>query len=151
MRSFLKIVVVVSLLMLVPACATTGQKSDTDAENSKVSQQEPDFYYDFDDILIPKEISYVDDESYKLDNAKFRAAIMKFKGRVEVMELVQYFVNNMTKDNWSLISNNKAATLSVLTFEKFNKSCVIQIDDAFATAKITVFAVEMKDAAAKGK
>jgi len=151
MRSFLKIVVMVSLLMLFAACATTGQKSDSDSGDSKVTQQEPDFYYDFDDILIPKEISYVNDESYKLDNAKFRAAIMKFKGRVEVLELVQYFINNMTKDNWSLVSNNKAASLSVLTFEKFNKSCVIQIDDAFATAKITIFAVEMKDAAVKGK
>ena len=152
MRSLLKIAVMVSLLMLAAACATTGSSAESDpAGGAKAVQQEPDYYYDFDDILIPKEISYIDDDSYKLDNAKFRAAIMKFKGRVEVLELVQYFVNNMAKDNWTLLSNNKAAKLSVLTFEKFNKSCVIQIDDAFGSAKITIFAVELKDAAAKGK
>lgn len=153
MRSFMKLLFMVSLLFLFAACTTTGSKSaDADpAGGTKATQQEPDFYYDFDDILIPKEISYVDDDSYKLDNAKFRAAIMKFKGRVEVMELVQYFVNNMTKDNWTLLSNNKTGTLSVLSFEKFNKSCVIQVDDSFGSAKITIFAVELKDSGAKGK
>ncbi len=88
----------------------------------------------------------MDDESYKLDNTKFRAAIMKFKGRVEVLELVQYFVNNMAKDNWTLQSNNKSGKLSVLNFEKFNKSCVIQVDDSFGSASITIIAVEVKGA-----
>lgn len=153
MRSFMKLFIMVSLLCLFAACTTTGTKSaDTDpAGAAAAAQQEPDFYYDFDDILIPKEISYVDDDSYKLDNAKFRAAIMKFKGRVEVLELVQYFVNNMAKDNWTLLSNNKTGTLSVLSFEKFNKSCVIQVEDTFGSAKITIFAVELKDNGAGAK
>ena len=153
MRSFMKLLIMVSLLCLFGACTTTGSNSaDADpAGATQASQQEPDYYYDFDDILIPKEISYIDDDSYKLDNAKFRAAIMKFKGRVEIMELVQYFVNNMAKDNWTLLSNNKTGALSVLSFEKFNKSCVIQVDDTFGSAKITIFAVELKDAGADTK
>jgi hypothetical protein len=76
---------------------------------------------------------------------------MKFKGRVEILELVQYFLNNMAKDNWKLVSNNKAATVHVLNFEKFNKSCVIQINDSFATSTTTIFAVEVKDGELKGK
>ncbi|MDD3310508.1 hypothetical protein [Pseudodesulfovibrio sp.] len=154
MRSFVKTLVMVSLLMLFAACTTTsgGQSADTDpAGGTQAAQQAPDYYYDFDDILIPKEISYQNDDSYKLDNSKFRAAIMKFKGRVEVLELVQYFVNNMSKDNWKLISNNKTGALSVLSFEKYNKSCVIQVEDSFGSAKITIFAVELKDAAVKDK
>ena len=148
MRSFTKLLVILAMLSLFAACTTTGTTSgsgDADPGATEATYQEPDYYYDFDDILIPKEISYVEDESYKLDNAKFRAAIMKFKGRVEVLELVQYFVNNMTKDNWSLISNNKAGKLSVLTFEKFNKSCVIQVDDSFGSATTTIIAVEVKE------
>ncbi|WP_319470042.1 hypothetical protein [uncultured Pseudodesulfovibrio sp.] len=148
MRSFTKILCLIALLSMFAACTTTGSKSaSTDpAGGTGAEYQEPDYYYDFDDILIPKEISYVDDESYKLDNTKFRAAIMKFKGRVEVLELVQYFVNNMAKDNWTLQSNNKSGKLSVLNFEKFNKSCVIQVDDSFGSAQITIIAVEVKGA-----
>jgi hypothetical protein len=149
MRSFGKLVFGLSLMVMLCACTTTGSTSaGTEPVGGTSSEyQEPDYYYDFDDILIPKEIKYAEDESYKLDNAKFRAAIMKFKGRVEVLELVQYFINNMSKDNWTLISNNKAGKLSVLNFEKFNKSCVIQVDDSFGSATTTIIAVEVKDGA----
>lgn len=147
MRSYIKLLLAIIILSSFAACTTTGTTSSTDttSQASANEYQEPDSYYDFDDILIPKEISYDEDTSYKLDNAKFRAAIMKFKGRVEVLELVQYFVNNMAKDNWTLISNNKASKDHVLSFEKFNKSCVIHVEDSFGSATTTIFAVEVKE------
>lgn len=150
MRSFIKLLLPLVIVGMLAACTTTGssKSSDSQANAQAAEYQEPDYYYDFDDILIPKEISYVEDESYKLDNSKFRAAIMKFKGRVEILELVQYFVNNMAKDNWTLISNNKASKVHVLNFEKFNKSCVIHVDDSFGSATTTIFAVEVKDGGA---
>ncbi|NDV19974.1 hypothetical protein GO013_11130 [Pseudodesulfovibrio sp. JC047] len=146
MRIFRLVLPLLCVLGLM-ACTTTGTTStgNVSGQSPSAQYQEPDYYLDFDDIMIPKEISYKADDSYKLDNSKFRAAIMRFSGRVEVMELVQYFVNNMTKDNWTLLSNNKASKVHVLNFEKFNKSCVIQIDDSFATATTTIFAVEVKE------
>ncbi len=148
MRFFTQFLIILASLTLFAACTATGKNTagaDPASASTAAEYQDPDYYYDFDDILIPKEIDYLEDQSYKLDNNKFRAAIMKFKGRVEVLELVQYFVNNMVKDNWTLVANNKAGKLSVLTFEKFNKSCVIHIDDSFASANTTIIAVEVKD------
>ena len=52
----------------------------------------------------------------------------------------------MAKDNWTLVSNNKASKVHVLNFEKFNKSCVIHVDDSFGSSTTTIFAVEVKDA-----
>lgn len=148
MHRFIKALLPLLLVGLLAACTTTRTTTSTDnsGQPAQTQYQEPDYYLDFDDIMIPKEISYINDQSYKLDNSKFRAAIMRFKGRVEILELVQYFLNNMAKDNWKLVSNNKAASVHVLNFEKFNKSCVIQIDDSFATSTTTIFAVEVKDA-----
>lgn len=148
MHTFIKALLPLLLVGLLAACTATRSTtpSDNSGQPAQTQYQEPDYYLDFDDIMIPKEISYVNDQSYKLDNSKFRAAIMRFKGRVEILELVQYFLNNMAKDNWKLVSNNKAASVHVLNFEKFNKSCVIQIDDSFASSTTTIFAVEVKDA-----
>lgn len=148
MHRFIKALLPLLLVGLLAACTTTRTTTSTDnsGQPAQTQYQEPDYYLDFDDIMIPKEISYINDQSYKLDNSKFRAAIMRFKGRVEILELVQYFLNNMAKDNWKLVSNNKAASVHVLNFEKFNKSCVIQIDDSFATSTTTIFAVEVKEA-----
>ena len=147
MRTLTKILALLMLVGTLTACTTTGSgSSNADTGQSPEAQyQEPNYYLDFDDIMLPKEIDYVDDGSYRLDNAKFKASIMKFKGRVEILELVQFFINNMTKDNWTLISNNKASESHIMNFEKYNKSCVIQIDDDFATATTTIFAVEVKD------
>jgi hypothetical protein len=148
MRFFTQCIFALLLVGILSACTTTRTSSSQNntGQSPEAQYQEPDYYLDFDDIMIPKEIDYVNDGSYKLDNAKFRASIMKFKGRVEILELVQYFINNMTKDNWTLISSNKASSIHILNFEKFNKSCVIQIDDSFASATTTIFAVEVKDA-----
>lgn len=148
MRSFMKILILFSLLTLFAACSGMNTSSNTSANAEpapEANYQEPDYYLDFDDIMIPKEIDYNPKESYKLDNAKFRAAIMRFKGRVDVTDLIQYFLNNMSKDNWTLVSNNKASTIHVLTFEKFNKSCVIQVEDGFSTTETSIFAVEVKN------
>lgn len=147
MRSLIKFLMALMIVGTLCACTTTGSNSASpdNGQSPEAQYSEPDYYLDFDDIMIPKEIDYVDDGSYKLDNAKFRASIMKFKGRVEILELVQYFINNMTKDNWTLLSNSKTSSSHILNFEKYNKSCVIQIDDTFASATTTIFAVEVKD------
>lgn len=147
MRTLTRFLTVLMLAGLLAACTTTGSGSSTanTGQSESAQYQEPNYYLDFDDIMLPKEIDYVTDGSYRLDNAKFKASIMKFKGRVKILELVQFFVNNMIKDNWTLISNNKASDSHILNFEKFNKSCVIQIDDNFATAITTIFAVEVKE------
>lgn len=146
MRSFIKPLFIVTLLFMMAACTgtkNTGATADPEA-GQQIAHEEPNIYYDFDDILVPRIMNYEDDESYKLDNAKFTTSIMKFSGRVEVMELVNFFVNNMAKDNWSMTSNNKAGKLSILTFEKYNKSAVIQVNDGFGKATATIIAIENK-------
>jgi len=147
MRSVIKVLIVMCLVGMLAACnSMKNTNSTTDPSSSpQTNYQEPDYYLDFDDIRIPKEIDYKPKESYKLDNAKFRASIMRFTGRVEVTELIQYFLNNMAQDNWTLVSNNKASEINVLNFEKYNKSCVIQVEDGMTTVKTSIFAVEVKD------
>lgn len=146
MRSSIKILFMVALVAMLAACSGMNTRSTGTNSNpeQQANYQEPDYYLDFDDIRIPKEIDYQPKESYKLDNVKFRAAIMRFEGRVNVTELIQYFLNNMAQDNWTLVSNNKASTIHVLNYEKHNKSCVIQVEDTFSTTKTSIFAVEVK-------
>lgn len=137
--------VLLCLCFLFCAC-TPKSRTSTQQETSAVSQgyENTHFYYEFDDILIPRELDFQSEDSYTLDNRKFRVGIMKFTGRVEIPDLLQFFINNMAKDNWERTTAVKGKT-SVLSFEKFNKSCVIQVEDTFARDTITVIAVENKD------
>lgn len=145
MRFFFKCFMPLVLLFSLAACTTTSTGSTPPADNGGSQYSDTNYYYDFQDILIPNELDYVADESYTLDNRKFRVGIMKFKGRVVVQDLIQFFLNNMNKDNWEKIASVKGK-ISILSFEKFNKSCIIQIEDGFGNAKVTIIAAEAKDA-----
>lgn len=145
MRTLSRFFFVLLILGMVGACTPKSPSSgDGGAEPVEQNYENLNYYYDFDDILIPRELDFKTDESYTLDNKKFRVGIMRFTGRVVIQDLIQFFVNNMAKDNWERTAAVKGK-ISVLSFEKFNKSCVIQIDDSFARATVTVIAVENKD------
>lgn len=126
------------------ACTPKSPSSDGGSHSAQENYEDLNYYYEFDDILIPKEIDFQSDESYTMDNKKFRVGIMRFTGRVEIQDLIQFFMNNMAKDNWERTTAVKGK-MSILSFEKFNKSCVIQIDDSFTRATVTIIAVETKD------
>lgn len=144
MRMLSRLVLVLLVLGMFAGCTAAKTSSGSGAEPVEHTYENPNFYYDFDDILIPKELNFQADESHVLDNKKFRVGIMRFTGRVEISDLIQFFINNMAKDNWERTATVKGK-ISVLTFEKFNKSCVIKIDDSFASSTVTVIAAESKD------
>lgn len=150
MRSISKIFILLVLVTMTFACVPKSTKS-TDGTTANGAYVDPNYYHDdFNDILIPKEIDFITDESYTFNNDKFRAGFMRYNGRVEMADLINFFLNNMAKDNWKQV-NAVRGPISVLTFEKFNKSCVIQIQDGIGNVKVTVIAVETKDGASDDK
>ncbi len=149
--------IIAILVISLSACGTkntssTGQHGD-DAQAQRQdsyeqSYENPNYYYDFDDVLIPRELTPVDDEKYVFADSRFHAGFRIFEGRVVAEDLYNFFVNNMAKDNWKQTFSLKTAR-SVLVFEKPNKSCTITIEDGFRTT-VTVFAIELITAPAAG-
>lgn len=145
--------IAVFLLIIVftaSACATKSTSTEPAADSQSSSQtayqqtyENPNYYYDFNDILIPRELTPIDDEKYVFDDPRFLAGFRIFSGHVVAEDVFNFFVNNMAKDNWRKKFSLKAEK-SVLAFEKDNKSCTIQIEDGYKT-KVTVFAIEFKD------
>ncbi len=87
-----------------------------------------DFYYDFDDILVPKEMELQTDESFILETPNQKTGVMVFEGKVEILSLTSFFINNMNKDGWSLLSAFKS-NRTILVFEKTDRICVMNITD----------------------
>ncbi len=146
--------VIAILVFSLSACATMGTRQQADdasaqQQNSyEQSYENPNYYYDFDDVLIPRELTPVDDEKYVFTDSRFHAGFRIFEGRVVAEDLYNFFANNMAKDNWKQTLSLKTVR-SVLVFEKPNKSCTITIEDGFK-AKVTVFAIELLNAPDSG-
>jgi hypothetical protein len=92
-----------------------------------VSSQTKAVYYDFEDVLIPVELSVVQDKSMIVSPPGFTSGIMMLKGRVERRSLINFFNNNMLKDNWTMVSQIASPNMAILVFEKPMKSAVISI------------------------
>ncbi len=140
--------------LLFTGCSTLQQDDESEpARPASAAQgnpqavtetyEESNYYYDFSDILVPRELEFKGDESYVFDTSTFKAGVMNFSGRVVNEDLVNFFINNMAKDGWKMTTSLKSDK-SILIFEKFNKACSIQVVKGTIFSKVIIFAVEAK-------
>jgi len=145
--SFHKALLCLALAVVLSACSGLNTKSNVDpAPATGGSQAEtydnPNYYYLFDDILIPNGMEHTADDDFSFDTQQFKAGIQIFQGRVVFDDLINFFLNNMVKDGWRKVSAVRSKK-SILIFEKANKAAIIELTDGYK-AKATVFAFEYK-------
>ena len=125
------------LLLLTAGCSTLkkDKKGPTEttstAAASKEDKNKP-VYLDFDDVLVPKELKIIRNESFVYQTTGFTVGILSMKARVEINSLIEFFEKNMQKDNWQLLSEFKSPQTMML-FHKDNRWCVINITEGYNT------------------
>ena len=87
-------------------------------------------YHDFEDVLVPEELTIIREKSVVVSTPGFRSGILSLKGRVEPNSLYNFFSINMEKDNWEVISRIKAPETTIMVFEKATRCAVITIREA---------------------
>jgi hypothetical protein len=116
-------------LCLGAGCSTL-RNSDSAPAPAKPSKSAPvGTYEEFEDVLIPKEMSLVGKASFIFETPQFKTGILTYEGRVDAVSLSNFFEANMVQDNWKLRSKMKY-TRTILVFEKPNRDCIINILDA---------------------
>lgn len=103
------------------------------------------YYYDFDDILVPRAMTLQNQKSFIFETPKVKGGLLTFTGRVDAMSLATFFVNNMLKDGWKLSSSLKFHR-TVLVFNKPDKDCVITIKDGRFTTHLEILIAPKGDA-----
>jgi uncharacterized protein YceK len=109
------------------AMVSTASVSEPAAGQSAESKKTTAVYYDFEDVLIPLELKIVQDKSMIVSTPGFTSGILMLRGRVERRSLINFFNNNMVKDNWAMVSQIASPNMAILVFEKSMKSAVISI------------------------
>ena len=120
------------LFFIVSGCSTlkSSKSSSTQEAAVKKDKEAAPLYYDFGDVLIPKELKVDKKSSYIVQSPGFLTGILALKGAVERNSLIAFFQNNMAKDNWREISLFKSPrTSTIILFQKENRWCVISINE----------------------
>lgn len=117
-------VVVCFALVSIMGCGNQMRKNQTTAGATGPMP----VYYEFDDVLVPKELKVQNKDSFIYLTSGMTAGLLTLKGRVNPNSLIAFFENNMAKDNWAKISSFKSDR-SILLFQKPARSCVILITE----------------------
>ncbi|MDR3639908.1 MAG: hypothetical protein P4L39_01145 [Humidesulfovibrio sp.] len=147
-QAHLRFLVYPALALSLCACSGLSSRTNSDPAPAPASggqaetYDNPNYYYLFDDILIPNGMEHSTDDDFSFDTQQFKAGIQIFQGRVVFDDLINFFQNSMVKDGWSKVSAVRSKK-SILVFEKSNKAAIIELEDGFK-AKATVFALEYK-------
>ena len=132
--SFIGIAIAVSILIQGCAGATLKRKNPASGgltrktERADTEKKTGPLYRDFEDVLVPSELKVDTQSTFIYQTSGLTAGILALTGRVEVNSLATFFENNMTKDNWKLLSSFKSSR-TILLFQKVNRWCVIYITD----------------------
>ena len=119
--------IVVVLTLLTAGCSSTPQKTAGGEAKEKEGKNSP-LYYDFEDVLVPRELKLNTESSFVYHSSGLTAGVLVFRSEVERNSLIRFFENNMTKDNWQYVSSFKSPR-TLLLFKKENRWCVINITE----------------------
>jgi hypothetical protein len=119
----------ITTVFAVGGCSSLTKKDNkATAPSSESSTAVPALYYDFGDVLVPKELKIDKKSSFIYQTEGFSAGVLVLKGRIETSSLISFFETNMAKDNWNIISSFKSER-TMLLFQKTHRWCVINITD----------------------
>ena len=122
--------IVLFLLTLFLPGTLLAQKEEPSSSQDKKQRAS---YYDFEDVLIPSELTINKKDSFVYGTSRSKAGLLIFEGRVEPISLTNFFQNNMRNDGWRLISIFKYREY-LLNFLKEDRACVITITEkSFST------------------
>ncbi len=134
---------VVVVFAIFTGCArlkSTGTDSSQEPGTEAIAgpdTPEP-LYYDFEDVLVPLELKVNKGKSFVYSAPGFKAGIVSLSGRVEMESLISFFENNMTKDNWRLMSMFKSPH-TLMFFNKPNRSCIISITEGKFSTDVEIW------------
>ena len=142
--------IVFTLLFFCWGCSVLSPNTQNTSGSSKKDKQKQasHLYYDFDDVLIPKELKLDRDSSFVFESTGVTAGVLVLDARVDLNSLIDFFEINMRKDNWRLISSFKSER-TLLLFHKENRWCVINITDTTMSynTRVEIWVAPASDAA----
>ena len=136
------------LMLLTAAGCATSQKTASSGTGNKDGQAAP-LYYDFEDVLIPRELKLDTESTFIYHSSGLTAGVLVFKADVDRNSLIQFFENNMTKDNWQYVSSFKSPR-TLLLFKKENRWCVINITDNKWETWVEIWVAPFSDSTGSG-
>lgn len=125
------------VVLITSGCVNTLKQKKSD---EKIDPDSPKpSYLNFPDVLVPVELQKDRDGTLINRNSNVISGVLTLTGRVNFGFLIDFFKENMEKDNWVLVSENETSSRMIIMFKKKCRWSIIDIDGNSSTAKVTIW------------
>jgi hypothetical protein len=120
--------VFITIGLLLTGCATMSKVFKGKGKTSVSSKElEVATILKFDDVPVPDGFSFIASESFAFQTQQLRVGLLKYEGRANPDEVVQFYKEQMPLYNWRIV-NIIEYEKRLLSFEKNGQSCIVTIE-----------------------
>lgn len=106
-------------------CASTSGSKQGNAVNSTLL--EPQAVLKFSDIPIPVGFKAIPQDSYSFESSGIRVGILKYQGKADIEQVVNFYKEQMPMYNWNLLNIVEYGT-RLLNFDRDYETCIISLE-----------------------
>jgi len=139
---FLIMTILIAGMIVCSGCSSTGwgrkssSSSDTETmDTRKQLQVAADLRID--DVPVPVGFKLDAGDSFAFQNDYTRVGLLKYSGRANITEVINFYKEQMPLYNWILV-NLVEYERSMLNFEKDNQSCIITCEGGMRKTVLTI-------------
>ncbi|MFA6384356.1 MAG: hypothetical protein WCY10_03175 [Candidatus Omnitrophota bacterium] len=102
------------------------------------------------DIPVPAGFNLLSQQSYSFENAGIRVALMKYKGRGTLDQVLNFYKAQMPISNWNLLNISEFGN-RMLNFERDTETCIITMQPQFGGSTLIALSLGPKSAGNRNK
>lgn len=126
---------IVLCLFLFTGCAGLSKKDDGISQNS--SLLEPSTVLKFSDIPIPGGFRPLPQNSYSFESSGVRVGVLKYRGKVNPDQVVNFYKEQMPMYNWVLLNVIEYGQ-RMMNFDRETESCIISLEPKGSATILTI-------------
>jgi hypothetical protein len=127
--------VILLICSAITLCSCAGISRNDASERG--ASLEPQSSLKFTDIPAPVGLKFIPEESYSFESAGIRAGVLKYKGKADIEEVVNFYKDQMPLHNWNLLNTIEYGQ-RLLNFDREQESCIVNLSSRGRNVTVTI-------------
>ena len=133
------ILIILCSILFISGCANMPmRRSESDSEiNGAPMGLAVASRLKFDDVPVPNGFRIIREDSFIFQDSSVRIGLIKYAGRPNVEDLVNFYKDQMPLYNWNLI-NIVEYGRAVINFEREDQTCIVTVEPYTTKTVLTI-------------
>jgi hypothetical protein len=116
-------------------CSTLSNSNNAKSANPGIL--EPQAILKYSDVPVPVGLKNLPDQSYSFESSGVRVGVLKYQGKNNPDQVVNFYKEQMAMYNWNLVNIIEYGQ-RLMNFERENETCIITMEPKGNTIIVTI-------------